>query len=427
MKKIIISIGVIFLLMSTVFGIKYFLFSGEPKVVVAELDEPTWRTDIQITNESYISYVDKYSIIRDTDSLGGGAAKYYSKYIDYISPNGKAIRLLAQDQVTDSQVLYAYSVLTFYLNNLDEDVANQMADNEAVLILPNGTHRETKMSIGAMLGHELYQNEISNVGSNWYIENDYEYRDASLEEIFHLVHDTGIGTSQNEQANPELAQLIASATLNALPTNQSDWGESGLWGLGSVDWLEELKVEGSLEQEYFVSVLDSYYGLWEAWTESDGGMWGLYVAKSREEIEEKDPVGYEMITSFLPEYINVFMPVDEAFIGTFDMNYNDSTPYTAKSQYLQNLILQGENDINILGNDQDNIFMGNSGVNIIDGGKGYNIIQLRGSFAQYVIMKNDDETITVEDEIEGRDGKLILENIQMLRFIDKDFAVSELE
>lgn len=45
--------------------------------------------------------------------------------------------------------------------------------------------------------------------------------------------------------------------------------------------------EGSLEQEYIVSVIDSYYGLWEPWTEGTGGMWGSYVAKTRYEIAEK--------------------------------------------------------------------------------------------------------------------------------------------
>lgn len=149
-------------------------------------------------------------------------------------------------------------------------------------------------------------------------------------------------------------------------------------------------------------------------------MWGTYIAKTREEVKEKDPLGYEMITSFLPEYINTFMPVDETFTGTFDMNYNENEPYTFKSQYLQNLILQGENNANIIGNDRDNIFMGNAGINEIDGGKGENIVQLRGMSSEYTITDNTEGTITVQDSIEGRDGQLILKNIQILRFTDKD-------
>ncbi len=407
-------------LIGIVFGVKHFLFSGEPKVVIPELKKPSWRIENNIINENYISYVDKYSVIRDTDPLGGGASKYYSKYVDYIAPNGNPIRILSQDKVSDSQVLYSYYLLEFYLSNLSDDVANQMADDEAILIIPNGTHGERKMNTRAMLGQELYQNEISNIGSQWYMENDYEHREAGTEEIFHLVHDYGIGTTQNPQADTKTSQKIADATNNALPENKEDWGTEGLWGFDSKDWLTELEGEGSLEQEYFVSVLDSYYGLWEAWTEGKGGMWGAYVAKTREEVKEKDPMGYEMIISFLPEYINVFMPVDENFSGTFDMNYDVNNPYTFKSQYLQNLILQGENNVNIIGNDQDNIFMGNAGINEIDGGKGENIIQLRGSSTEYTITKDENGTITVSDSIENRDGKLILKNIQLLRFSDQD-------
>jgi hypothetical protein len=48
--------------------------------------------------------------------------------------------------------------------------------------------------------------------------------------------------------------------------------------------LKELTKENSLSQEYLASLVDSYYGLWGAWTESNShGMWGIYIAKTREE------------------------------------------------------------------------------------------------------------------------------------------------
>ncbi|ONI44900.1 hypothetical protein AN642_01995 [Epulopiscium sp. SCG-B10WGA-EpuloA2] len=314
-------------------------------------------------------------------------------------------------------------MLEFYLCNLDEKVSNQMVNNDAILIIPNGTHGETKMSIDALFGQDLYQNEISNVGSKWYMDNDYEHRDATMEEIFHLVHDYGIGTSQNPQADNKIAQKIADATQNALPKNKEFWGIEGLWGLGDLDWLLELEKEGSLEQEYFVSVLESYYGLWEAWTEADGGMWGSYIAKTRNEIKQKDALGYEMITSFLPKYINTLMPVDESFTGTFDMNYNPDKPYTFKTQYLKHIILHGKNNINIIGNNQDNIFMGNAGCNEIDGKTGTNIVQLKGLSSEYIITNDENGTITIIDNISDRDGKLILKNIHILRFTDKDIEL----
>lgn len=109
------------------YGLTTETVSAQPaKVAVSDAEKPDLRTAPQITNDHYTPYVDKHTIIGDTTPLGGAASKYYSKYIDYIAPNGKPIRLLAQDQITNSQLLYAYAVLEFYLTNLKDDVANRM-------------------------------------------------------------------------------------------------------------------------------------------------------------------------------------------------------------------------------------------------------------------------------------------------------------
>lgn len=239
-----------------------------------------------------------------------------------------------------------------------------------------------------------------------------------------MVHDYGIGTTKNKQAAPKISSSIAKAMATALPTEKSKWGSEGLWGLSSKSWLEELSKEGSLEQEYIASVIDSYYGLWEPWTEGKGGMWGIYAAKTRSEIADKDPNGYKAIQSILPATINQMMRVDASFKGDFDMNRNESKPYTYKSQYLQNISLTGNIDSNIIANDLDNILMGNSATNKIDGGKGEDIYQLRGKLSEYKIETNSGET-TIIDTIEGRDGTSILSNIEIIRGTDKDYQVSK--
>lgn len=401
------------------------LLSSEEKVVIPELQKPNWRAQMHITNENYVPYIDQYSIIRDTDTLGGASRKYYSKYIDYIAPNGKPIRILAQDKVTDSQVLYAYSLLEFYLKNLGKDVANKMADNDAILVMPNGADRDGNTREKALIGQPQFQDETANVGSQWYMENDYTHRDSTYEEVFHLVHGFGIGMVTDQRmpgGAPELAQKIYVAQQNAVPTDRKLWGKEGLWLLGmDEDSLTEWENEpGTLESEYIISVIDAYYGNWEAF-DGGGALFGEYIAKTRDEVAEKDPMGYELITSFLPEYINTFIPVDTNFTGTFNMNYDSTQPYTFKSQYLQHLILQGQNAVNIIGNEQDNIFMGNAGINKIDGGKGKNVVQLRGMSSEYSITTNDG-VVTVRDTVANRDGELILTNIQTLRFIDKDIT-----
>ena len=55
-----------------------------------------------------------------------------------------------------------------------------------------------------------------------------------------------------------------------------DDGGSRLSSSGVEDWLEELEREDLLAQEYIASVIDSYYGLWAAWDEDEGGMWGIW-------------------------------------------------------------------------------------------------------------------------------------------------------
>lgn len=373
-----------------------------------------------ITNPLYCPYKSVEDIQHNTAQLPSAAGKYYQKHLDYPTTKGKSIRLLAQEEVSDSQLLYAYAILHFYLSHLPADIAEHMAQQKATLILPRGAHHQSKLPEKALIGQELYQDEIANIGSDWYLKNNYRHRDATLEEVFHLVHDFGIGTSQNPQKSPPMAQCIARATQEALPEKRSLWGKSGRWGLGDEEWLSELEEEESLEQEYFVSVLDSYYGLWEAWTEDEGGMWGCYIAKTRAEVQIKDPQGYAMIQSILPPFIDTIMPLDSNFEGTFYMQRNPAIPYTAKSQYLQHLMLQGEKDANIEGNEQNNILMGNAGTNHIDGKSGSNTLQLRGPKSDYYVQKQDNGCLHIQDSQAKRDGIIYTRNIHTLRFTDCD-------
>ncbi len=67
--------------------------------------QQTVKPQFDITN--YQVYVDVNDIQRDTKNLGGSYGKYYDKYIQYLAPNGKPVTLVAQDQVTDEQLLRA--------------------------------------------------------------------------------------------------------------------------------------------------------------------------------------------------------------------------------------------------------------------------------------------------------------------------------
>lgn len=386
------------------------------------------KDSIQVTNPNYKQYISPEDIIRDTTKLGGVYKKYYVKYIQYIAPNGKPIIIVAQDKVTDEQVLKAYNQLSFYLEDYGKykkgEVANKMADNGAVLVMPNGADGESSIPEKALRGQPLYEMEVPTVGSKWYIENDYEHRDAAYEEILHLVHDYGIGTKGNVGSLPDLQEEIYKAMKNSLPKNKTDWGKKGLWGLDVKNWLLELEKEGSLEQEYLASVVDSYYGLWGPFTENDGGMWGIYTSKSREDIMKNDPMGYKIVNEFLPRYITYMARVDAEFSGIFTMYYDEKEPYTHKSKYLKNVRLLGNKNTELIGNSMDNILIGNNGDNKIDGKEGIDTVQFIGASAKYKIIIKDD-SILVEDILK-RDGVDILIGIEILRFTDKDIFVSEI-
>ena len=124
-------------------------------------------------------------------------AKGYTRYVGYKTPNGKKIHILIQDKLTDFQIARSYNILKHYLTNDPKfaynkaEVANTMANNNAILKLQNGSHTEDNED--DLMGQPLYQNEIQVEGGEWYMKQDYTYRDASYEEILHLVHDFGFG------------------------------------------------------------------------------------------------------------------------------------------------------------------------------------------------------------------------------------------
>ncbi len=402
---------------------------SDSKAETSEAAKSVDKKEASYENKNYVNYVDTSDIVRDNSKLSDVNKKYYTKYIDYVAPNGKPIRIMAADKVTDEQMLKAYNVLSFYLTDFGdykkEAIANSMADKGATLVMPNGADGDGGTPDEALMGQPLYQMELPVAGSKWYQENDYTHRDASYEEIFHMVHDYGIGTTKNPAALPELSNKIKESMDAVIPKNKEDWGSKGIWGLGSKDWMIELSKEGSLEQEYIVGGIDSYYGLWEAYKESDKGMWGMYVPKTRKDVKEKDPKAYEIINTFLGENLTYMERISPEFEGTFKMSLDTSNPYTFKSQYLQNVRLTGDKNSNLEGNALDNILIGNKGNNKIDGKEGNDIVQFSGSSSEYNISKNGDDVIVKDNN--SRDGENTLTNIEILRFTDKDVATTDIK
>lgn len=346
----------------------------------------------------------------------------FTRYAQIVVPDGGLIKIFGSPQTGDERIRRAHSLLSFYLQNVPgsqyggdkTEVANRMAQNNAILVMPSGAHGDgPEVQVQAQ---PLYQDETPVEGSAWYMENDWEHRDAAFEEIFHLLHDAGIGTYL-PGALPEYQSLLLAEAEAAL--------SDGRWGIAIdqevTSWIAELRDEDSLAQEYIASVIDSYYGLWGPWDEADGGMWGIYIAKTRDEMSQKDPTGLSLLETFLPMWLDYEVHLAAELNGDFHMSLDASKPYTHKSQYLIDVTLTGNNPSNVFANAQDNTLRGNSASNTLDGLGGTDTAVYCEARSAYTVSNNGDEIV-----VDGAQGRDVLRNIEVIHFADGTVWVSDL-
>ena len=351
-------------------------------------------------------------------NLGKEYSANFNRYTKVVTPNGGKIHIVAQSNLTDEQIVRTRSTLEHFLKNYPgseygdnkSELANKMAENGAILTLLNG--QDDGNNPVEVNGQALFENEIQVEGHPWYINQDYNnHRDATYEEILHLVHDYGIGIDGHNSfpgAMPKYQSEIRQAQKNALSTN--------LWGIGADRWINELTDENSLTQEYLAALIDSYYGLWGAWTDSNThGMWGIYVAKTRNEIFLEDPIGGEIMNNkFFHPYLTYNARIDSSFIGIFSLKFDSSKAYTNHSQYLKDITLLGNNDTSVYINQLDNNITGN---------KGTNTVIFNGNSSEYIIDITDIE-ISVTDKVSNRDGVNILKEIEKIKFTDQTIELN---
>ncbi|MCF2859152.1 hypothetical protein L1286_16840 [Pseudoalteromonas sp. SMS1] len=344
-------------------------------------------------------------------------ALHFNRYTKVDTPNGMAIHIVAQNQVTDNQIVRARSILMHFLAPLPGSeygadkgaVANKMSENGAVLMLLNGVDDGTNKA-AELDGQPLYYGEIQVEGHPWYIEQDYTHRDASFEEILHLVHDYGIGVDHNATfigALPSFQAEIRAAQVDALSNN--------LWGMGAPEWIAELSAENSLSQEYLAAVIDVYYGLWGANTEHvTTGMYDIYVAKVRGDIANEDASGALLLDNkFFSPFLTYNARIDEGFIGDFSLRLNTDLPYSHHAQYLKDVTLTGTNNSNVIVNQLDNNITGNAGENTVI---------FSGPSSEYLVT-NENDRVIVQDMRDNRDGENTLTMIEKLKFSDTTIDV----
>lgn len=359
----------------------------------------------------------------------------FVKYTRIIAPNGKPIHFLAQAGWTEHQILKARNVLQHLLADFPDsvygsdksDVANSMSNRNACMVLFNTEEDLHKAFDGPLRKVDLSAQDLR--GNENPAEGDEDYmnhitRDASFEEIWHLVHDNGI-----KQTRPEMLAEMRRA---------NDAAEKKGWR----GWPDDEPQEHP--NEYVGVLLDNYYDLWAVRPQlyesrpisaedvpAGKTHFGRYFANSREKLLKLDPDGYVLVEKFFHPYLTYTPILPEEFTGIFSLRFNPSLAYTHKSQRLKNVTLSGTNNANILGNALGNVLTGNAGDNVLTGGAGDDVINGRdgndtaafqGAFIDYAVSINNG-VITVSDKVADRDGQDTLKNIEILKFSDRTISL----
>ncbi|GEM_PF-5069759 len=211
-----------------------------------------------------------------SDNVSGQIGKIFSKYLYTTAPNGGRIEIFGTSGVSDDQMLYAREILEQYLTcsgNVyksihKQAIANSMANKKCAMVFWDTEEQyESNMSKLIFSGYnlqDLYATESWGSGN----------RDASYEEILHLVHNYGIApTLFNYQKRLQKAN--------------DDAIDKGIWK----PWGGDLP-KADFDDEYFAAVMDCYLGLWSG---QGGTMGGSYSPSDKDELKSIDPVGYKLI------------------------------------------------------------------------------------------------------------------------------------
>jgi len=358
-------------------------------------------------------------------------SEVFVKYTKVVAPNGRPIHLLAQADWTDDKLIKVRNVLEHMLTDFPgsvygsekTEVANAMAEAKATMVLFNNSQASREAMRGPLSGatdlrmQSMWANEIAAEGSDDYM--NHITRDASYEEIWHLVHEAGVMPALTKfQSEIEAAKNAAV--------------EAG-WGPPNDD-------PSSWHSEYYAQQYDNYLDLWvvqpKVWEgrklkpgEMPEGTahWGQNQVNSRGELRELDPVGYELIEKFFPPYLTYRPQLPADFEGTFSLEFDKALVYTHKSQHLKDVTLRGSKNANLIGNAYDNVLTGNAGHNILTGGKGDDLLIggdgddtaiFIGVAADYTITGSG-KHMTVQDNRVNRDGTDILIGLEFLQFSDQ--------
>lgn len=209
-----------------------------------------------------------------THNVSGIIGEIFSKYIYVTAPNGGRIEIFGTSNVTNKQMVYARDILKQYITipgklyHNKKYIANSLANKKSAMVFWD-TEKQYRENMSKIVStgynfQDLYATESVDSGN----------RDASYEEILHLVHNYGISPT-------------APLFQNRLQKANDDAIAKGLWQPDEDDL-----PQADYDDEYFAAIVDCYLGLWVG---KGGTMGGAYKPSSRSEMQEQDPQGYQLV------------------------------------------------------------------------------------------------------------------------------------
>ena len=354
----------------------------------------------------------------------------FQKYTHLQFSNESLIPILSQSEILDSQILHVKKVLNEYLMDVPStfwgnnkiSLVNALSMSNAFIMILNDEEEydnpnlEILFDYGAK-GQDILGTEIFPEGSNFYMNSSR--RDATYEEVLHFVHYYGI-----RNAFPSL-QVAIDEAMNIAMSN------------GNYIPLSDLPSE-DYDDEYLALITEVYFGIWAHNPEEDGWAGGHeYRFINRAQMMIGDSLGYEIVNQFLGNYFRYNVELPTSFLGQFSLSYDSTLNYTNRSQYLQNIIINGENNVDIIGNDLNNRVYGNSGENIFigkglddffDGGDGIDKAEFLGDYNEYAILEGADwngQVMSIVDLVSDRDGIDTLVQVEKMDFNGVLYTVGE--
>ena len=157
-------------------------------------------------------------------------------------------------------------------------------------------------------------------------------------------------------------------------------------------------------------------------------------------MEMGDPKLYKLVKGFFGETLEYEAEWDMPVGLDFLLHREETLDYTYRSQYLKNARLFGDNSINLIGNNYDNILVGNDGMNRLAGYGGHDVLvgqignndiaKFQGIPEEYTIVEMDDtdghDDYFITDLIPNRDSTCHIVDIHLLNFAGIVYEIENL-